>query len=424
MNSHITCNFIKISKTILLILIIVFLLVQTVFTQDDIPPLNKNNLNTKNNNKIKSSKSQTYINFGGFLKLWYIYEQVQNDSKQNVSNDFAKDEASGFSINKARINFNIASKRISNSYQIKLEKGTIVLLDAFLFYKLFSNKLSVGFGQMKIPSTYEVLTADTNLDFATRSIISSRIVDWSLSKSISSVSPFTGINCYNRDMGIAAKGQLSSFFNYFIMIGNGFGANNFIGGEENSQTIYSNRFGEYLYAARICLDIIKLINIKSIISSFTISGHYNHNYHHDILYNDTNTVLDIKRNSWSTDLKISLFNRLHFTMLYAKGIINDDTDNDNKTDFTYDGYDLNFIADITRNKLQAAFRYETYTEKNSIFSGTDSIIHYTLGFNYCTSTNLKLKLNYKLKYLKSNLNNDFDNNIFILLLQYQFNSNT
>lgn len=370
------------------------------------------------------SDNKNKITIGGYIKFWYLHEQTENDSQQALTGNYSPDETSGFSLNKARVFINSSASRLFGRLELKLEKNTPLLLDAYAGYFVSKNHLKIIAGQMKIPSTYEVQQANTRLDFITRSMFSAKISDWSLSKSISSVSPFTGVNTYQRDLGIAAKSSARGL-SCFVMISNGFGAHNYVGGNEDKQFVYTNRFGEFFYGVRVQAEFIPLFQVTDkILTRFNVGGHYNYNKHDDILYNDQKSVYDINRSSWSTDISISFFDRVHIAALYGAGTIDDDFDKDNNRDLYYKGSELKISIDIIREQLSCGFRYDTYTEKNSIFGGLSVFKNYTFGFTLIPHDQLKIQTNYKLKYIESDLQQDPDDNIFIVMLQYSLASST
>lgn len=158
---------------------------------------------------------------------------------------------------------------------------------------------------MKIPSTYEVGQSDTNLDFATRNKFSEEVVNWSLSKSPSSISAFTSVQTQSRDTGIGITAEYRGL-KLYTYAGNGLGANMFVGAEEKKQTVYTNSPGDMFYGVRGDADILRFLSIHdNVISSVVLGGHASRNKHDNFLYNDTRTVLDMDRFSWSTDIHLN-----------------------------------------------------------------------------------------------------------------------
>ncbi|MFC1670244.1 porin, partial [Spirochaetota bacterium] len=255
---------------------------------------------------------------------------------------------------------------------------------------------------------------------ATRSILSANIANWSLSRSVSSVSPFTNLNTYQRDLGLALKGKIASA-EYFFMLGNGFGANNFTGGPENKGSVYTNSPGDHFYGFRLSWDIASFFGInKFFLTSLKPGGHFNYNRHNNLLYNDAKTVLDIKRKSWSCDLYIELFKRIRITGMYSRGLVDDDFDDDNKIDYSYQGWEAKIMVVILKDMLEAGFRYDAYRYENAVFGGYELLENYTIGINYYPFKSLKVMANFKWKTLSGELNNDLDDNIFTIVVQGKF----
>ena len=370
-----------------------------------------------------NNKNKYAIRVGGYFQAWYIYEEVENDQEQRVTGDRATDEASGFSLNRARFYVSARVDGFNAFLSLMMERGTPGLLDVRASYSFLNKMIQIWIGQMKIPSTYEIADSSSSLDFITRSRLSSLIADWSLSKSTSSISPFTGVKSYNRDLGFALKGDIYGA-HYFFMVGNGLGGNLYVGGKENTHFIYANSFGAYFYAVRLSWDIMetveKITKRSFILSSLEIGGHFNWNEHNNVLYQDTKTVLDIKRHSWSVDGQVVFVDRIYLTVMYAEGEIEDDFDFDNKPDYVYSGLEAKIVVEIVRDWFQAGFRYDYYISENSIYGDEETEHAYTLGLTFNKKPYVRIQANYKFKILESGLNKDVDDNIFNLQFQLKF----
>jgi hypothetical protein len=203
------------------------------------------------------------------------------------------------------------------------------------------------------------------------------------------------------------------------MIGNGLGANLFVGGDQNRQFVYTNSFGEYFYGVRLSLDLFDLIGLSNRYLALKAGGHYNRNFHENILYNDRSSVYDIKRKSYSCDLALSLFNRIRITLMYGYGIVLDDFDNNDKYDFRYRGHEMKIMAVVVKNFLETGFRFDRYDAENSIFGGKDIEIRYTVAITFIIDSFLKIQANYMEKRTEGELNKELDDDIFILMLQYR-----
>jgi hypothetical protein len=371
--------------------------------------------------EARENKPLTTI--GGYVQFWFTREQMEDGSRQDVTGDKAVQESSGFSINRARIVLDGAADDVGGRISVRLEGGSAGVLDAYGYFAPFGPWLKLLAGQMKIPSTYESLQGDEELDFATRTKFSEEVANWSLSKSPSSVSPFTSIQTYQRDTGAAIRVETHGF-SLYLMTGNGLGANLFIGGPEKKQFVYGNEFGAYFYGIRASVDIMKTLRdmtgITTPVGILSLGGHYDKNNHPNILYNDQKTVLDIKRTSWSVDAQVKVLDRLRLTGMYGKGSVDDDFDYDGKSDFVYSGWEFKAIAVILRDLLEAGIRYEEFRSEKSIYAGHSTAAAWTAGITLLHGDHLRLMANYKWKFMEGELAKELDDDIFILQMQYKF----
>jgi len=141
---------------------------------------------------------------------WTIYEQLENGRLQSKTRDEAQQETHGFSIRRARVSLRSScpDDRIGYKVELKLE-GDTALSDCYVSLRI-RDDLKVYLGQMKIPSTYELEAASTELDFISRTVLSRSIADWALSSyppDFGTVT-FTGSNSLLRDLGITTPGQI------------------------------------------------------------------------------------------------------------------------------------------------------------------------------------------------------------------------
>jgi len=294
----------------------------------------------------------------GNIGLWWnIYEQNENGIMQARTQEAAADVASGFNLKQGRISFDYedTERPIGARLQIRLEER-VSLLDGYGFWRPF-NFFNLYLGQMKIPSTYESLAADTELDFISRTTLSKNLTDWSLSRS-PYYSALYGSRSYNRDLGIGIKGALGSDLNpelisYFLMIGNGLGANLFIGGRESKEFMFGNNPGDYFYGARF--DISPL-------NCLMLGGHYSLNRHDNMLFNDEKTVFDLDRYSWSMDSRLE-FSRVRLAVMYGTGKVDDNYFYTAQKDLSYSGYEVKSLIWLIHDLLQIGARYDTYTHK-------------------------------------------------------------
>jgi hypothetical protein len=356
-------------------------------------------------------RTESYVSF-----WWIIQEEMENGALQLGTKDEAVQEASGFSLNKARLSFYylMPEHHIQSKVKLRME-GKFALYDAYISYQP-SSLFQLYLGQMKVPSTYEVLTPEHLLDFITQATLSRNIVNYSLSKT-PYISALQGVNCYYRDLGMGIKGSWNAgldhdLFRYFVMVGNGLGANLYIGGKEKEQFIISNQFGEYLYGIRAEISPWKWINI---------GGHYNRNIHHDILYDET-TVYDLDRTSYSVDLRVSLPFNFRAVGLYGEGVVDDDWFRDGKKNYEFSGWEARLLKGLFNDRLELGVRYDTYGFEYNESGEITHENHWTYGINYNPYPALRLQLNYITKYTVNEYEADLDDNIIFLNVQLFFHA--
>ena len=227
------------------------------------------------------------LKLDGYLQLWYLYEQAENGKLQAITGDPGAQAASGFSLNRARLQAALDLGAFKAVLQFRLEGGSLGLLDAYGSWQPFGPALVLRLGQMKIPSAWEVAVGDEALDFATRSRFANEVANWSLSKSSSSTHPFYLLQTQARDLGLGFDGYFRGF-RYFLMVGNGLGANNYVGAEENRQFVVANAIGAYFYGARLSYDLLYELRQRLRPTAFylELGGHANCNHHPNLIYND------------------------------------------------------------------------------------------------------------------------------------------
>ncbi|MGA2478583.1 MAG: hypothetical protein ABSG63_07530 [Spirochaetia bacterium] len=360
------------------------------------------------------------LTLGGYTQLWYLYEQAPNGKKQDVTEDMGAQEASGFNLYRARLTASGRWENAGMNFMLRLEGGSVGLLDAYGYWQVIGRALEIDAGQMKIPSAWEVLVPDEDLDFVTRSRFASEIANWSLSKSPFSTSPFYYVQTQNRDLGAAAKGEFRGL-SYMVMIGNGLGAGNYIGADENRGFVYANPFGAYFYGGRLTYDLLtELRETLGVPAAFVVGGHYCINNHPNFIYNDAKTVLDINRSSWSVDAHMGLFDVLRLTGMYGEGVVNDDYDNDGQTDYTYRGWEVSAMVVIVKDFLEAGARFDSYAWNRAVTSGWANANALTAGVNFSWTSHVRLQLNYKYKFQTGDLTQATDAHVLLLSTQVRF----
>jgi hypothetical protein len=357
------------------------------------------------------------LKLSGYLQFWYLYEQVENGARQDITGDPGAQVASGFSLNRARLQAAFGLGGWKATLQVRLEGGSLGLLDAYGSWQPFGPTLELRVGQMKIPSEWEVMLGEEALDFATRSRFANEVANWSLSKSSDSTSPLYAVQTNSRDLGLGIDGFCRGL-RYFLMVGNGLGANSYVGAEESRQFLFANDFGAYFYGARLSYDLLYELRqrLRPMPIYLEVGGHVNYNHHPNLIYNDAKTVLDLERWSWSADARLRLFERLRITGMYGAGEVDDDVDNDGKPDYLYYGWEIAAIAAVVPRFLEAGVRWDAYTWSRAVTSGWSTAHAITAGLSWRPDPRVRLMADYEWKILTGGLDADTDNDLAILSL--------
>jgi hypothetical protein len=285
---------------------------------------------------------------------WVVSEQVENGLLQAGSLDEAADRASGFNFKQGRLAFSFESpdERIEAFIRLRLEERTDVI-DFWGSYRA-APWLTLSIGQMKIPSTSEVLTPDHAIDFITRTTFGQNVGDFALSRTpyISSV---MAAKSYDRDLGIALEGTFpegdAQRFGYFLMAGNGIGANKYIGGKESEEFLFANRFGDFYYGIRV---------EGMPVSWVTLGAHASRNRHNDAALGERGPVYDIDRAVWTADAEIRLPWGQRIDGFYGAGSM-DDFIESQRYRFDYSGWGVWTIQSLFEERLVLCLRYDAYT---------------------------------------------------------------
>jgi hypothetical protein len=356
------------------------------------------------------------LDIGGELSFWWtIYEGNENGLQQAVTQDPAADEASGFNISLARLNFTYddPERKLGGKFQLRLEEK-VDILDLYLKWDP-RDDFELYLGQMKVPSTYEALEENTELDFISRSTLAGLLTDWSLSRT-SYYSSFYGNKSVYRDAGIGVKGAIKDDegidkLKYFFMIGNGLGHSLYIGGRESKEFIFTNNFGDYFYGLRA--DWMPSDDL-------TIGGHYSINKHKDVLFNDETTVFDLDRKSHSIDIRYDNPD-YKLAFMYGGGVIDDDFFHTGERNLDYAGWEGKILVPLNKT-VEAGLRYDNYSyTAHGSPSATDQN-NWTIGLNYNLEKDMRVQVNYMLKDTNTIGEPDLDDDIFFVNFQYKFNT--
>lgn len=347
--------------------------------------------------------------------LWLtIFEQSENGLKQTGTLDKGTEITSGFNFTRGRVAFNYRylPHNLLLRLQIRLEER-VDILDGYVGWEP-KKWFRVYLGQMKVPSTYEALTSGSSLDFISRSSLSKSISDWSLSRA-SYYGSFYGNLSYYRDLGLAIKGTLAlkeraDFFKYFLMISNGLGQGLYIGGRESKEYIYTNDVGDFFYGLRLELSPFKF---------FQFGGHISHNKHDNMVFNDERTVFDLKRQSWSVDLRFDL-PHTRITGMYGGGLIDDDFFHSGKKNLEYSGWEAAVIFSLWKERLELGARYDAYITESHESGNEIEQNNLTLGANLQFFNKLRIMLNYIFKDTVNDIEPDLDDDILYMSVIYAF----
>jgi hypothetical protein len=370
-----------------------------------------------------SADSPPKVRVGGYAQLWYVNEQAENGKIQDYTGDPGADIASGFSMNRARLQVGMDWGPFGGSLQIRLEGGSPGLLDAYGAWRAAGDALVFRFGQMKIPSAWEVAVPDEELDFATRSRFASETANWSLSKSTFTTSPLYYVQSYLRDTGVGVDGDLLGL-RYALMVGDGLGAGGNIGADESRGLLYANPFGAYFYAARVSYDLLTEVRrwVFPVPASLVIGGHVTWNNHPDCILSDAKTVVDLKRWSWSADAALKVWDRVRLTGMYGEGVVDDDYDHDGQVDYSYRGWEARVVAILVPDVMEAAARWETFSWSRAVTGGWAEADALTVGVTFSWKPVLRLQLNYKWKLQSGDLTADASSHLILISAQVKLAS--
>ena len=347
---------------------------------------------------------------------WTIHEQVQNGLTQQGSGDRAADHASGFAFRHGRIAFILGSPKgdLQLLLRIRLEERT----DIVDFYGgwLPAQYFTIYIGQMKIPSTSEVLTAYNDLDFASRSTFGRKVGDYSLTRTpyISSV---MAAKSYDRDLGLAIKGSWPGNrpwdIRWFLMAGNGMGANRYIGGRENEEFLYTNSLGDMYYGGRLEITPVHWV---------TAGMHASSNQHDNFALGDRGPVMDIDRSVWSADITVGHPHTPRIYGFYGAGGMDDYFDAQQYL-YDYSGWGLQGVWPMLKGRLEFALRFDRFVSESGRDGNETTRDNWTAGINWSPLENLRLQLNYVSKETTNEFESDIDDNILYMNFQFDFDTN-
>jgi Phosphate-selective porin O and P len=369
------------------------------------------------------------LSVDGYFQEWFtVYEQMEDlrGLYQHPSNDEAADGTSGFRLANARVGLRArtADRRFGVVALVRLEKDAGIL-DLYGTATV-APWLTLLAGQFPVPSTYENLQPNPELDFLLRTQIAGALSDYALSRTTHASSLFYGNRSYRRDMGAGVRmhwepGGLP--IRTFGMVGNGFGANLHVGGDTNREYVIANKPFDWFYAGRL--------EVEPWPEVVTLGGHASYNRHNDIVFNSGRAVLDIRRTSYSTDLRFDYApSGMRGAVAYGAGKNLDDWDDNGAVDFAYEGWEWRLIGRLNpllkalttwpaldHHAFELAFRYDALTTESDESGVRIRHRTWTPGFNYLYKDILKVQANWIVRRTDDPFNPDLADNAFILSLQ-------
>jgi phosphate-selective porin O/P len=346
----------------------------------------------------------------GYVQIWAtLHEELENGLRQAGSGQTAQQEVSGFSLRRVRISLQdtLGTARTSFRIEALLEKSAR-LTDCYLTHRL-TDAVEVRLGQMKVPSTYEAMDPNRRIDFITRTSVSTSITDWSLSRT-PYISSFMGNRAYLRDLGAGVVFR-GNHLELFAMVGNGLGANLFVGGHQHREYVLTNGLGNWLYAARVDVGLTDRLRV---------GGHALLNRHENMLLNDQRTVVDLHRRSGSVDSSVELPCGMRLTGLFALGVVDDDYFRDGRTNYAYRGYEAKLMGWIRPGWLEAGARFDRFVHEFNESGHEITQDDWTLGLNCHVGPQSKLQLNYLRKATDEAYEQDLADNALRLSAQFEF----
>jgi len=204
-------------------------------------------------------------------------------------------------------------------------------------------------------------------------------------------------------------------------MGNGLGANLFIGGGTEREFIITNP-GDFFYGARLELSLPEVI---------VLGGHVNANRHDNMVFNSGRVVYDLNRLSASADLRVTIpGSGIRLGGLYGWGEIDDDFDNDGRTDLVYQGGEVRLVWQLNpllqriswsgffeRHRFGLGARYDGFS---SIWNGSGAAVRqhtFTLGATYSFDAYLKVQLEWALHRTEDPDQRDLGDDALILAVQ-------
>ncbi len=368
----------------------------------------------------------------GYAQVWATVWEQMEDMKglyQHPSKDEAADGLSGFSLAKARLGARLKHDGwgLAAHTQIKLEQG-FALLDLDFSWSP-ARWLEVHLGQFKVPGAAEALAPDQDLDFTLRTDLATALADFSLAKSQHPVSLLYGSTSNLRDVGLALKGTVDGRWlgaRYFLMVGNGLGANMFFGGLTKREYFITNE-GQFYWGGRLELGIAGVA---------TLGAFGSYNRHDNIVFNSGRAVYDLNRRMVGGDVQLAVpLTGLRLSALGGGGQIRDDFNGDGKVDLRYSGWSLAAAWDLfpllgrllelrlpEGHRAELAVRYEETSQELDETGLPIRRVRTTLGASYVAGPYAKVQVQYVLRHTDdpAAVAPDLANDLFLVCVQAAF----
>lgn len=347
---------------------------------------------------------------------WTLREQAGNGLRQAGSLDPAADLASGFNFRQGRLALRLQTweKDLELLVRLRLEERTDIL-DFWVEWRPRPG-LAWRAGQQKVPATDEVLRPDEELDFITRSTFGSRLGDLSLARTpyISSV---MAVKSWDRDLGISMRGGWPAAMprlRLLAMVGNGLGAGNYIGGNESSEFLFSNRPGDLYAGTRLEWTAVRADGRGP--DRLRVGGHASVNRHHDATLDARGPVFDLDRRSWSLDAGATGPHGHRIGGFLGAGRLEDNWTGEPYR-YAFRGWGAWWLWVPGRGPWELGARRDLF--HGEFLPGGDPTVerHWTLGLTWTPSPHTRLQLNYMRKVTASVRDPDPEDDILFLNLQ-------
>ena len=360
-----------------------------------------------------------------WLTVWQQAEQSAG-LVQYPNGDQAADTTTGFSIQRARVGAegSFLDDLFGLRVQLKLERN-VELLDGYA--RVSPGKwLEVRVGQFKTPTTYENLKDDGKLDFVTRTRISNAIGDYSLSRTHYTAAQLAGnrsepARSRHRPLGPARARPGSAALPLHA--------------QQRARRQHVDR--PELEPARSrsptpgSSSMAAGSRIEPVPGMVALGGHASYNQHDDMALAGAQLVVDLKRTSWSTDVRLDVpAAGLRATGLYGGGAILEDYYADGKDDLWYHGWEGKLVwqfsqplrawtgaAWLEEHAFELGFRYDGMTTEVDESGSPSWQRDYAFGLAYLWRDCVKVQVDYVMRRTEDRAAPDLDDDGLIVCLQ-------